>query len=558
MNKINIAVLALTALTFSACADLSYNESSTRDEEWTYDSPLQGVKNLVWDVYAQVPSELKSNESGAFLASATDEAEFANTLSSIHNYYNGAWSPSQPFSNTWVNSYRAIAQIHMYMERIDKIDLSPYQYDPNYPTYVQQFELFPYELRFLRALFYFELVRTYGDVPLVTTTLTNAQANNVKRTPASEIFKFIEEECDAVAEYLPVTYMDVPGQEVGRATRGAVMGLKARALLYAASPLFNPENNKELWRKAAEANKYMIDHAGLWGYSLSNYANLWGYDSFYNKEFIFAIGSTEANDIERANYPIGVEGGNSGNCPSQSLVDAYEYQATGKTFAETNPGTINLATTDPYKGLDPRFALTVVKNGDSWPANSVQAITIETFNGGFNGAPKRLATPTGYYLRKLLDGNCKTTVNEPSNSRHTWSYMRLAEFYLNYAEAVYNYTGDATSSSEFGMSANDAVNVLRSRPDINMPLFEGNAGFEERYMRERMVEFAFEGMRFWDVRRWKKGKDFFSKVAVANISADLTLTRTVKTRLWDDKYNLYPIPQAELNKNGNLVQNPGW
>ena len=426
----------------------------------------------------------------------------------------------------------------------------------------QQFEIFPYELRFLRAYFYFELVRAYGDVPLVTTTLTNAQANSVKRTPAKDVFQFIIDELDAVAEYLPVSYNDVPGQEIGRATRGAALALKARVLLYEASPLFNPGNNKELWKKAAAASKVIIDNAPLWGYKLSKYADLWGHESFTNPEFIFVLGTQASNDFEKYNYPTGIENGNSGNCPTQSLIDAYEYQADGKTFKEKHPGNIDVTTEKPYEGLDPRFALTIVKNGDLWPSNAAQQISIETWQGGFNGAPKYGATPTGYYLKKFVDGNCVTTANNQTTTRHNWIVMRLAEFYLNYAEAMYNYYGDADAKGEFGMSANEAINVLRRRPDIQMPEFKGSSNFMERYMRERMVELAFEGHRFWDVRRWKKGPEFFRNIDVADFKLDsngaLILNRKTETRQWDDKYYLFPIPQSELKKNGNLTQNPNW
>ena len=255
MNKIKYTLLGMAVAVFAGCAGLDYNEASNRDEDWTYNSPLNGVKALVYDVYAQMPSEFKDNSygNGALIASATDESEFALSFSPIHKYFNGGWTPSNPFSTTWDRSYRAITQVHMYLERIHKIDLSDYEYDPDYQTMVQQFEIFPYELRFLRAYFYFELVRAYGDVPLVTTALTNEQANSVERTPAKDVFKFIINELDAVAEYLPVSYNDIPGQEIGRATRGAALALKARALLYQASPLFNTDNNKELWKEAAAA-----------------------------------------------------------------------------------------------------------------------------------------------------------------------------------------------------------------------------------------------------------------------------------------------------------------
>lgn len=564
MDKFKYALLGLTAIALTGCADLDYNEASSRDEDWTYNSPINGVKNLVYDVYAQMPSEFKDDiyGSGAMIASASDEAEFAMSYSQIHKYYNGGWTPSNPFSNTWTVAYRAITQVHMYLERIHKIDLSDYEYAPDYNNMVQQFELFPYELRFLRAYFYFQLVRAYGDVPLVTTVLTNAQANNVERTPADEVFQFIIDECDAVAQYLPVSYNDIPDQEIGRATRGAALALKARALLYWASPLFNPEGDKARWKAAAEASKFIIDNASLWGYKLSNYANLWGHDTFTNPEFIFVLGTQASNQFEKNNYPVGVENGNSGNCPTQTLVDMYEYQADGATFKDKHPGSVNVTAENPYDGLDPRFALTVVKNGDLWPSNTTQQIAIETYQGGFNGAPKYGATPTGYYLKKFVDGSCVTTTNNATTTRHNWIVMRLAEVYLNYAEAMYNYYGDADAQGEFGMSANEAINVLRNREDIQMPEFQGSADFETRYMRERMVELAFEGHRFWDVRRWKKGAQLFNAVDVANITLDsngnVILERVSKGRQWNDKYNLYPIPQTELQKNHRLTQNPGW
>lgn len=552
---------ALSALLLCSCADLGYNEVSPRDEQWIYDNPTTGVKNMVFDVYALMFNEFKTNYDGALMCSATDEADYALSLSDIHKYYNGGWSAANPFPETWQRSYLALAEIHTFLEKIEKINLDDYKYDSKYENMKLQFDLFPYELRYLRAYFYFELVRAYGDVPLVTTTLTNAQANSVTRTPAKEIFKFIVDECDAIAEYLPYSYLDEPNAEVGRATRAAVLALKARTLLYAASPLFNTDNDKELWHEAAKAAKDLIDRAPQWGITLSPYASLWGQEAFLNKELILGMVRSESNDFEKANYPVGVENGNSGNCPTQSLVDSYEYASDGKTFGEKHPDEINVTTEKPYEGLDPRFALTVVKNGDLWPSNGAQQITIESYRGGFNGAPKYGATTTGYYLRKYVDGNCVTTYNNSSTRRHTWIIFRLGEFYLDYAEAMFNYYGDADSQGDLGMSANEAINVLRSRDDIQMPPFEGNDNFLERYRRERQVELAFEGQRFWDVRRWKMGPEYFADVKAAKLTlegGDVILRRKSLSRKWDDKYYFYPIPQSEIQKNPSLEQNKGW
>ena len=538
--------------------DLNYSEENTRDEEWTYEYFENGIKNMVFDVYAQVYNNEFESNSAYFLAGATDEAQYALETGAVNNYVNGGWSAANPYSRTWSKCYTAIADANMFLEKLAQADITSWQYNPDYRNWVQQLELFPYEVRFLRAYFYFELFRSYGDVPLVTTTLTNAEANTITRTPADEIVKFIVEEIDEIAPYLPVSYVTEVNSEVGRATRGAALALKARTLLYAASPLFNPTNDRSRWAAAAEACKVILDNAATWGLKLSAYGSLWGHDAFYNPELIFGLGRGEFNSFEMANYPVGVENGSSGNCPTQTLVDQYEFQEGGQTFGERYPGSIDLNAGDPYEGLDPRFALTVVKNGDEWPTNGSQKKAIETFNGGFNASPKYGATPTGYYLKKYVDGACVTTADNQTTRRHTWILFRLGEIYLDYAEAVFNATGSAKDAT-FGMTANEAINKLRNRPDIQMPEFtEDGEAWVARYERERMVELAFENHRFWDVRRWKKGAQYFRTIQVANISAGLQLTRATVSRQWDDKYYFYPIPQSELKKNPNLTQNAGW
>ena len=558
MRLHRICLFILACVITASCVDLNYTEENTRDEAWTYEYFENGIKNMVFDVYAQIYNNEFESNSAYFLAGATDEAQYALETGAVNNYVNGGWSAANPYSSTWNKSYTAIADICMYLEKIDQADISEWQYNSSYDNWVQQMELFPYELRFLRAYFYFDLLRTYGDVPLVTTTLTNAQANNIERTPADQIVKFIVDELDAVAPYLPVSYLTEVNSEIGRATRVSAFALKARTLLYAASPLFNPSNDKAKWEKAAEACKYILDNASAWGLKLSNYGALWGHDAFFNSELIFGLGRGESNSFEMANYPVGVENGASGNCPTQSLVDQYEYQDNGETFAQRYPGSIDLRVVNPYEGLDPRFALTVVKNGDEWPTNGAQKRMIETYIGGFNASPKYGATPTGYYLRKYVDGSCVTTADNQTTRRHTWIIFRLGEFYLDYAEAVFNATGSANDDT-YGMTANDAINVLRNRSDIKMPKFtEDGDAWVERYERERLVELAFENHRFWDVRRWKKADKYFRNIQVASISSSLELTRSTVSRQWDDKYYFYPIPQTELKKNTNLTQNPGW
>ena len=558
MKLYRIIIYLFAGIILASCADLNYTEENTRDEAWTYEYFTNGIKNMVFDVYAQLYNNEFEDNSAYFFAGATDEAQYALETGAINNFTNGGWSAANPYSRIWTKAYTAIADIHMYLEKIDQADITEWQYNPDYDKWIQQLELFPYELRFLRAYFYFELLRAYGDVPLVTTTLTNAQANNMERTPADQIIKFIVDELNAVAPYLPVSYVTEVEAEIGRATRAAALALKARTLLYAASPLFNPTNDTDKWKDAAEACYNLILNASDWGLKLSSYDALWGHDAFFNPELIFGLGRGDSNTFEKANYPIGVENGASGTCPTQSLVDQYEYQDNGQTFAQRYPGNIDLTEVDPYEGLDPRFALTVVKNGDEWPTNGAQKKAIQTYYGGFNAAPKYGATPTGYYLRKFVDGSCVTTADNQTMRRHTWILFRLGEIYLDFAEAAFHATGSADDKT-YGMSANQAINMLRNRAGIEMPKFtEDGDAWLERYERERLVELAFENHRFWDVRRWKKGAQYFGSVQVANISNGLMLTRSTVTRQWDEKYNFFPIPQTEIKKNPKLTQNQGW
>lgn len=571
MKRIKYLYIAFTTLcTLSSCVDLNYNEITTNDEDWMYNSPIYGVERLVNDVYAQLMNGFENNYNGALLASATDEADYALLNSDIHKFYNGGWTPNNSLPEYWKNNYTAIHEANNFLEKLDKISLEDYIYSvtegTSYEELKARFELFPYEVRALRAYYYFELVRAYGDVPLVLSTLTIEEANNVERAPADKVIQFIVDECDAIAEYLPISYRTEMSQQLGRTCRPFVLGLKARTLLYAASPLFNPNNDMTKWEKAVKANKEVIDKSAEWGIQLGTYASLWGNDSFGNNEFIFAVAKEADNTFEKQNYPIGIEGGQSGNCPTQTLIDQYEYQSgknAGKTFGEVYGGTINITKDMPYENLDPRFSMTVVKNGDSWPLNSNQQRDIQTYENGFNASPKYNATRTGYYLRKYVDGNTDLTPNVNSTFRHAWIIMRLAEFYLNYAECIYHITGDADSKGNYGMSANEAINVIRDRSDVMMPHFTGNpTDFLARYERERLIEFAFEDHRFWDVRRWKKGETYFKKIEGAELvkqdNGNIILTRKTFSRQWNEKYNKFPIPYSEIKKNNKLYQNEGW
>ena len=232
-------------------------------------------------------------------------------------------------------------------------------------------------------------------------------------------------------------------------------------------------------------------------------------------------------------------GGQGGNCPTQNLVEAYEEG-------------------------DARLAATVAMNGDAWPNANTQPL--ETFVGGVNGLPNVNATPTGYYLKKYVDGSTQIAGNGANSFYHVWVTFRLAEFYLNYAEAMLNLSGSGYSAATgFAMTPEAAINVVRKRAGLaNIAKDLSVADFKAKLENERFVELAFEGHRFFDVRRWKEADKYFKTIYGVEIikNADGTFTETkkvVQNRQWEDKMYLFPIPQSDILKSGGaLDQNPGW
>ena len=195
---------------------------------------------------------------------------------------------------------------------------------------------------------YFELIKRYGNVPLDTTRLTTEEANTVSPASYDDIVKFIVRECDTAIAKLPVTYATpafISG-ETGRATKGAAMALKARTLLYAASPLHNPTNDLSKWVAAARAAKAIIDQLDIRN---QHYTPLPAYTAAVNnltsKELIFERREAAARTFETNNTAVGFYGGNTGTCPTQNLVDAYEVKVNATTavsFDWSNPVMIQL------------------------------------------------------------------------------------------------------------------------------------------------------------------------------------------------------------------------
>ncbi len=554
MKLKKIFLSALAVLAFSSCSEqMDYKEFSIYDTAYMQ-KKFERVGGFLSTIYADLDSDF-GNYSGATLASATDVSVYSHDGNAIGSFFIGAWSPTNANSSIWTTCYHGIAYCNLFLDEFTDLKFEDYKLDKNFQAEMYQYNNYQWEARWARAYFYFLLVRQYGGVPLITENLSAEEASVQPRATAEEIFKFIDDECVAIKDTITKDYGDLGNLAMtpannGRANNLAVLALRARAALYHASPLFNPDNSQELWRKAAEANKAVIDACTARGMRLStDYRGLfigntnWS-DAGAVGEIIFGRRMpTENRTFETYNFPVGISGagagGGGGNCPSQNLVEAYENG-------------------------DKRFAASIACNGDSWPNANTQPL--ETFIGGVNGLPNTYATPTGYYLKKYVTESVQIAGNGANTCKHVWVTFRLAEFYLNYAEAMLNLSGSGYSAATgFAMTPEAAINVVRKRAGLaNIAKDLSVADFKAKLENERFVELAFEGHRFFDVRRWKEADKYFKTVYGVEIikNADGTFTenkKVVQNRQWDDKMYLFPIPQSEILKSGgNLTQNPGW
>ena len=336
-------------------------------------------------------------------------------------------------------------------------------------------------------------------------------------------------------------------------------------LLYAASDLFNTSswsegyNNPELislnngdrkrqWKNAADAAKETIDLAESNGYSLSsNYASLFGPNTHINNEVIFCKRNGASNSFEKTNFPIGYDLGNSGTTPSQNLVDSYEM-SNGKMIQELGSG---YNPNDPYENRDPRLKMTIITNMSRFKDRNV-----EIWQGGKDGPPIVNSTKTGYYLKKYVNEDLNLLTGQ--TSVHTWIIFRLAEFYLNYAEALNEYKPGDPDIVKY-------LNKVRSR--VQMPPLSENLNqtqMREKIRNERRVEFAFEDHRLWDLRRWMQAETFLSfplrgmKITKNGNGLFNYEVIIVEPRLFQPKMYFYPLPQNELQVGKGLIQNPLW
>ena len=258
-KKVAVGVISflfpLSSFLFSSCSEqMDYKEYSIYDAAYIQ-KKFERAGGLLSTIYADLDSDF-GNYDGATLASATDEAVYSHDGASIESFFNGAWSPTNANSSIWTTCYHGIAYCNLFLDEFTGLTFDDYVLDKNYQAEMYQYNNYQWEARFLRAYFYFLLVRQYGGVPLIKTNMSADEASVQPRATADEVFQFIDDECVAIKDSITKDYGDLGNLAMtpannGRANNLAVLALRARAALYHASPLFNASNDKALWQKAA-------------------------------------------------------------------------------------------------------------------------------------------------------------------------------------------------------------------------------------------------------------------------------------------------------------------
>lgn len=555
-SYIYISAAISIAFTLSSCNGfLDREEDSFIDKTATFDS-YNRTKQYLTYAYTLLPDGLNRFSREAMLASATDDAEFAIESAEIQQFNNGSWNALNNPDDVWNRYFSGISKCCTLLESTNHVNLDISRLDPDkqveYANSLKDIRMWRAEARFLRAYFHFELLKRYGPIPIVTSTLSiNGNYENTPRPTMKEVVDFIAKECDIAADTLELTPWRNVNDAFGRATKGAALALKSRLLLYAASPLYvdfgdtneaNKPTDVALWKSAADAAKAVID---LNQYELaSSYADLFKND-FQNKEYIFVRRYAANSDFEKSNFPVSF-GGKGGTNPSQNLVDDYEM-LDGTPFDWNDPA----KAAQPFENRDARLGATILMNMAPFKGKKVA-----TYPEGADASPNPNATKTGYYLRKFLNEDVNIQTGG-SSSGHVVPLFRLAEIYLNYAEALNECDPTNPDIALY-------LNKVRNRASLPNVSALSQEQMRAVIQHERRVELAFEEHRSWDVRRWKIASSTLGaplmgvQIERKPLGGYTYMPVKVEQRVFQPKMYWYPIPQSEVLKLKQWKQNNGW
>ena len=547
MKKNFLYIAAAVALGFSSCVELDRYPLEELSDGSFWKSATD-ANMAVSDLYPSLPY--------------WDVDEAINSDDAVHGIKWAAGNVSKgiydPQDMSWDGTYSVIRQANLILSKIDEI--------PDY-NQVEKNKVLGHAY-FFRAFHYFDLLRTFGDVPYVDKPLTLADQEGITRTPRAEVYSKVRADLDKAIEYLPTTW---PASEYGRITKGAALAMKARAALYYGN-----------WQDAANYAKDVID---LGIYELYDKDNTGKYkELFWEKadgcdEFILV---RQFNQTDDTWYLIGWEAfptmGWGGINPTQSLVDAFE-DIEGAPIAKS----ALYDETNPFANRDPRLEVNVLHDGETMYGKTIKVAPLKScYPTGISQHGD--ATATGYYQQKWLDPDVDPsdygTPGEGWNMGKDAVVIRYAEILLTYAEAM-------NELSALDANAFDAVNQVRRR--VGMPDLQNTDPSKPTYcatqddLRQRIrnewrVEFALEGgKRQWDIRRWGIAMEVMNKPRlglkyslVESADAEKEDNGIICILYQGDKQAVgaetaykehnyvYPIPQSEIDLNKNLKQNDGY
>lgn len=500
---------------YSYVYDVVMTQSKAGETEALTDMLKYGSYNYMTRCY--IPSEISYGLATTLTASYVDA-------------YLGAWS-------LW---YQGIAKTNNAISCLKEFG----QMSPEDMTRLEA------ELRFMRAFLYFDLVKRYKEVIIYDENM-QAYTKNKEISSEEDAWDFIQADLQFAADNLPDR-----SASKGRLDKGMAWGYMSRAMLYA--------GRWELVKKAA-------DEVEALGYQLeANYTDAIMKDSgMGNKEAILQYHFDRTSNVTNpydfyytpgGDYTIYGEAGGGYGTPTQEMVESYEYAKGG--FPDWTEWHGTTTKTPPYSELEPRFHATILYNGSEWKGR-----TIEPFVGGADGwsqwnlerEPKGRTT-TGYYLRKMVDET--HDVIAYSNGVQPLSVLRYAEVLLNKAEACYNLSDYA--------GANAAVRAIRDR--VGLPYTDkGGNDLWTAIRQERKVELAYEGLWYWDLRRWGVAHKQYPEGLTGYQQHGLRIEKKEdgtfiytyvsvddQDRNFPEKMYRFPMPSGELDNNGSVDQYPEW
>lgn len=483
------------------------------------------------------------------------------------HYYNGQYDASKAdtydvmYAYTAERSWSAIRDAYIFIQNVDRVpDMT-----------AEEKTIRSAEAKMIIAVHYTQMMRHYGGLPWVDQAFYPGQDYNRPRLTIEETVNNIVGLCDAAAAVLPLT---VSASDDGRFTKAAALGLKVRILLFAASPIFNDDapymegeaatakmvwyGNKDMarWQRVADAcEEFNRANAGTYsilkrGDYRRDFQAAW-YKRANGEVLISTRVRYTCPDIWDGDFYFMQSSGWYGcSCPTLNYIDMFSM-ADGTPFNldwdHIPPGV------DPFAGRDPRLYETLVINGDRW-----QGRTAETYIGGREQKTENATRcRTGSVMRKFLLEHDYATL---TGSVIHWPYLRLAEVYLSYAEAL----------NELGRTGEAYRWVEEVRSRVGLPPMAQNLTqeqFREMILRERAIEFGYEEIRWFDLIRWKRAEDF--KKPLYGLKIWLQDNGSFKYDRWEiparnwknnwsPKWYFSAFPSAEINKGYGLVQNPGW